>query len=374
MNRAARMASLLLLGAAALPAQNIRLGSIDAARFGGATWTLNGTDMEETRSKLLDTGNFGASGIVDREVAITDTAAVITGAVLADFDIFFIGYLADGDTNAFTAAELDAFSDWVAGGGAMLITCDDAGYDAVCARFGAPVTGNGTQLVNAAGPGFGHPALDGPFGPVRQFTAQFSIAGFDEPADGTVLARSLDGVPMVIARTIGDGRVLLLSDVDMLSDYTLTDDTDLPSANDALLGNAIAWLAGESSSGLCTPDAVTLCLDGQPGDGRFAVHVEFETVQGGGLAGDALATPLAAVGAHQGGLFTFFDPANPEMLLKLLDGCLINNHYWLYASAGTNVGMTIRIHDLLLDTEKVYSNPDLTPAPPLQDVNALPCS
>jgi len=330
--------------------------------------------MEEARAKLLDTGNFGASGVVGRDLAITDVAGEITGTLLGDFDVFFIGYLYDDAAGAFTADELDAFHAWVEAGGAMLVTCDDADYDAVCARFGAPASGFGTQLVNASGPGFGHPALDGPFGPVRQFTAQFDIAAFDEPTDGTVLARSLGGAPMVIARTVGSGRVLLLSDVDMLSDYTLTDDTDLPSANDALLGNAIAWLAGESDSGLCLPEATTLCLDGAPGDGRFAVQVEFTTVQGGGLSGDALATPLAAVGARQGGLFTFFDPANPEMVLKILDGCVINNRFWLFASAGTNVGLTIRIHDLLLDTEKVYTNPDLNPAPPLQDVDALPCS
>lgn len=374
MNRVPRLALLLLLAAGALPAQTIRLGSIDAARFDGATWTLNGTDMEEARAKLLDTDNFGASGVVGRDVQITDVAAEITGTLLADYDVFFIGYLSDSATNAFTAAELDAFHAWVESGGAMLITCDNSSYDAVCERFGAPVTGYGTQLVNAAGPGFGHPALDGPFGPVRQFTAQFDIAGFDEPADGTVLARSLDGAPMVVARTVGDGRVLILADVDMLSDYTLTDESDLPSANDALLGNALAWLAGESDSGLCVADATTLCLDGLPGDGRFAVTVEFSTVQGGGYAGWALATPLAAVGARQGGLFTFFDPANPEMLLKILDGCLINNRFWLYVSAGTNVALTLRIHDLLLDTEKIYQNPDLNPAPPLQDVDALPCS
>lgn len=374
MNRVPRLALPLLLAAGALSAQTIRLGSIDAARFDGATWTLNGTDMEEARAKLLDTDNFGASGVVGRDVVITDTAAAIDGTLLANFDVFFIGYLDDDNVNAFTPAELDAFSDWVAGGGAMLITCDDSDYDAVCARFGAPATGFGTQLVVASGPGFGHPALDGPFGPVRQFTAQGSIAAFDEPGDGAVLARSLDGAPMLIARQYGDGRVLFFSDVDFVADRSLTDGTDLPSANDALLGNAIAWLAGESDSGLCVPDATTLCLDGFPGDGRFAVTVEFSTVQGGGYAGWALATPLAAVGARQGGLFTFFDPANPEMLLKILDGCLINNRFWLYVSAGTNVALTLRIHDLLLDTEKIYQNPDLNPAPPLQDVDALPCS
>jgi len=371
------LASSLALLATALGAQTIELGSIASARF-DTTWTLDGEDMEEARAKLLEALNFSpGGGDVPYDVAITDTAGPIDSTLLADFDVFFIGYLADGHVNAFSAAELDAFYDWVEAGGAMLITCDNSGHDAVCARFGSPVTGEGDTLVDASGPGFGHPALVGPFGPVRQVTAQFDIATFDEPADGDVVLRSaLSRDPMGIVREIGDGRVLLLGDVDMLSDFTLTNDNlaDIASANDALLGNAIAWLAGVAETGLCTPTATTLCLDGMPGDGRFAVTVDYSTIQGGGLSGTALATPLLGLGARQGGLFTFFDPANPEMVLKILDGCIINNHFWVYASAGTNVGMTVTIEDLLLGgPPKLYVNPDLNPAPPVQDVNALPC-
>jgi len=374
---AAIAASLALaLGAGALGAQPIELGSMAAARF-DATWTLDGTDMEETRAKLLEESNFGDAGDVGRAIAITDTAGPIDATLLAAFDVFFIGYLYDADDDAFTVAELDAFYAWVEAGGAMLITCDASDYDAVCERFGSPVTHIGENLVDAAGPGFGHPALSGPFGPVRQVAAQFSIAAFDEPAAGDVVLRgAVERRPMGIVREIGAGRVLLLSDVDMLADYTLTNDNgaDIAGPNDALLGNAIAWLAGETAGGLCTPSATALCLDGLPGDGRFRVTVEYETIQGGGLSGFALATPLVGLGARQGGLFTFFDPANPEMLLKILDGCLINGRFWLYASAGTNVGMTVRIEDLLLGgAPKVYVNPDLNPAPPVQDVNALPC-
>jgi len=370
------LAAALALAAGSIAAQPIELGSIAASRF-GTDWTLDAVDMEETRAKLLETSNFGDFGDVAHAVNITDTAAAITGGLLSSFDVFFIGYLWDGSGNAFSAAELDAFYDWVDGGGAMLITCDDADYDAVCERFGSPVTGVGENLVDAAGAGFGHPALVGPFGPVRQVTAQFDIATFDEPADGDVVLRAAGSRrPMGIVRQIGSGRVLLLSDVDMLSDYTLTHDNgeDIASANDALLGNAIAWLAGVTETGLCVPDSTTLCLDGMPGDGRFRVRVDYETVQGGGLSGTALATSLVGLGARQGGLFTFFDPANPEMVLKILDGCIINNHFWVYASAGTNVGLQVTIEDLLLGgPAKIYINPDLNPAPPVQDVNALPC-
>lgn len=279
--RALAISLLLPLSATALGAQTIELGSIAASRF-DTSWSLDAVNMEEARAKLLETSNFGEFGDVPYEIHITDTAATIDGALLSGFDVFFIGFLNDFDDDAFSAAELDAFYDWVTAGGAMLVTCDNEDYDAVCERFGSPVTGVGDNLVDASGPGFGHPALVGPFGPVRQVTAQFDIAIFDEPADGDVVLRSaLSREPMGIVREIGDGRVILLSDVDMLSDFTLTNDNgeDIASANDALLGNAIAWLAGVTETGLCTPTATTLCLDGMEGDGRFSVTVDYSTVQ-----------------------------------------------------------------------------------------------
>jgi photosystem II stability/assembly factor-like uncharacterized protein len=55
----------------------------------------------------------------------------------------------------------------------------------------------------------------------------------------------------------------------------------------------------------------TLCIDAHPGDGRFAVQVHFQTAQGGGLSGDGRAISLASLGVDHGGLFWFFDPANP---------------------------------------------------------------
>ena len=368
----------LLLVVTTSDAQLLRIGSIAAARFGGS-WTLDGGAMTETRSKLENDANFGIGGTVGRDIEIVDTEAALSALLLADFNIVFIGYLDDADAKAFTADELDALVAWVEGGGDILITCDDDDYDAVCARFGAPVDDQtGDALVNTSGAGFGHPALQGPFGEVRQVISTGDVATFSETTGGLALMRNAsNGAPSMLVGQVGGGRVVLLGDVDMISDYGLYTFSDsIFSPNDLLLGNVIAWLAGESSSGACLPSATALCIDDLPGDGRFRITVSYDTVLGGGLSGEALAVPLAAVGADQGGLFTFFDPTNPELLLKVLNGCAITGHYWVYFSAGTNAGFVLTIEDLVLGGSPpyVYTNLDLTAPPAIQDIYALPCS
>lgn len=123
----------------------------------------------------------------------------------------------------------------------------------------------------------------------------------------------------------------------------------------------------------CVPDSTTLCIDDQPGDGRFKVEVEFETVQAGGVEGRGRAIPLASLGVTSGGLFWFFSPDNPEMLIKILDGCTVNGHYWVFYSAGTNVRVTTVVTDTFTGRTFIDINPDRTPAPPVQETRAFPC-
>lgn len=124
----------------------------------------------------------------------------------------------------------------------------------------------------------------------------------------------------------------------------------------------------------CVPDPTTLCIDDQPGDRRFKIQVAYRTSQGGGRAGAGNAIPLSSLGVDRGGLFWFFSPDNPEMLVKVIDGCAANGRFWVFSSAGTNVGLSTTVTDTRTGQTKIYSNPDLTPAPPRADTNALPCS
>ncbi len=124
----------------------------------------------------------------------------------------------------------------------------------------------------------------------------------------------------------------------------------------------------------CISTNQILCIDNQPGDHRFRVTVTYATTQAGGKSGSGQAIGLSSLGVNQGGLFWFFDPTNPELLIKVLNGCPINQHFWVYYSAGTNVGLHVTVTDTTTGHTVTYTNPDLTAAPPVQDTNALSCS
>ena len=127
------------------------------------------------------------------------------------------------------------------------------------------------------------------------------------------------------------------------------------------------------AQGACVPDATTLCIDDQPGDGRFQVHVAYQTSQGGGFQGSGHPIPLSTLGVRRGGLFWFFSADNPEMVIKVLFGCPATGHYWVYYSAATNVGLTTTVTDTVSGEVWTRVNPDLRPAPAEQDTSGLPC-
>lgn len=128
------------------------------------------------------------------------------------------------------------------------------------------------------------------------------------------------------------------------------------------LGAAMAAL---SSVG-CSNSETVACIDN-----RFTVSVDYSTSQSGGLSGKGRAASTEPIGFARGGLFWFFDPSNPEMLVKVLNGCGLNQRYWFFASAGTNVGYTITVTDTARGVSKTYINTDLSPAQPIQDTGAF---
>ena len=106
------------------------------------------------------------------------------------------------------------------------------------------------------------------------------------------------------------------------------------------------WDVDGAASG-CTADDTTLCLQGE----RFRVTVEwrdFEDRQGAGQ--------VVGAGSGDSGLMWFFNPDNWEMLIKVLDGCSINGHFWVLAAATTNVEYQLRVLDTATGSERTYSN------------------
>jgi hypothetical protein len=102
--------------------------------------------------------------------------------------------------------------------------------------------------------------------------------------------------------------------------------------------------------------------------GRFEVETRWTDFAG--IEGDALTAPLRSENA---GLFYFFSPDNWEMLVKVLDGCAINNHYWVLAAATTDVGYRMTVSETDSTRSKVYQNPVGRAAPALLDLQAFTC-
>jgi hypothetical protein len=128
-----------------------------------------------------------------------------------------------------------------------------------------------------------------------------------------------------------------------------------------------------ASTAGCVANATTLCIDQNPGDGRFEIQVSFHTSQGGGHSGSGHAIRLSSLGVTEGGLFWFFGGSNPEMLIKLIDGCSLTSHFWVFFAATTNVGFTVTVTDTQTAHQAIYTNADKHAAPPVQDTSALSC-
>jgi photosystem II stability/assembly factor-like uncharacterized protein len=115
------------------------------------------------------------------------------------------------------------------------------------------------------------------------------------------------------------------------------------------------------ADGPCVPDATRLCLNG----GRFRVTTEWATR-------DGVSGPGRAVGlTGDTGYFTFFDAANVEVLVKVLNGCGLNSRYWTFAGGLTNVNVILTVTDTQTGAVKTYVNPQRTAFQPIQDTDAF---
>jgi len=122
------------------------------------------------------------------------------------------------------------------------------------------------------------------------------------------------------------------------------------------------WAYAPGGTSPCVADATTLCLGG-----RFQVRIGWQTPDGATGAGHAV--PLT--GAT--GTFWFFSPADLEMVVKVLDGCNLDSHFWVFAGGLTNVRLVLTVTDTVSGTVRVYQNPRHTPFAPLQDTSAFAC-
>lgn len=115
----------------------------------------------------------------------------------------------------------------------------------------------------------------------------------------------------------------------------------------------------------CLEGPTTLCVN----DDRFRVSIQ-QTAPGA----PTKAARRVEARSEDSGLFWFFSAGNWEAQLKVLDGCGLNQHFWVFISANTNVAFTATVQDMHTGRTKTYSNPQGKLAAPVADTSAMPCS
>ncbi len=109
-------------------------------------------------------------------------------------------------------------------------------------------------------------------------------------------------------------------------------------------GNRIARITATVAP--CPPGGTTLCLDG----GRFQVEASWTGPDG--ASSRAHAERLTS----NTGYFWFFDPNDVEVAIKILDGCAVNGHSWVFSAGLTNVAVTLTVTDTSTNQARTYSN------------------
>ena len=218
---------------------------------------------------------------------------------------------------------------------------------------------NPTSIV--AGPG-GLWFIDGD--KIGRITTGGEVAEFDVAASG--LGLGPDG-NLWFASSDKIGRLSIVADrVDVQAEIVI------PTASPAVgaitsgpdgnlwftegLGNKIGRV---DLSAVCAANA--LCL----GD-RFQVTAAW---QGGGSSGTGKPAPVTA----NVGLFTFFDPANVEVFVKILNSCGASGTYNVYVNGMTHLGVTVTVTDMRTGVSRDFVNPVGEPFSLIFDGSTFAC-
>ena len=122
----------------------------------------------------------------------------------------------------------------------------------------------------------------------------------------------------------------------------------------------------DSRANVCTSeDPFELCL----GEGRFAATVDFFDPRGRGWT-----AARTKAFSRDTGFFTFFDETNVEVMVKVLDACGVNGHYWVFAGGATDLGIRLTVLDKATELSARYETVAGRPFRAITDLRAFSCS
>ena len=103
--------------------------------------------------------------------------------------------------------------------------------------------------------------------------------------------------------------------------------------------------------GTCRAGEGFLCLR----EDRFEVQVHWKNNSRVGDYGFGSSVPVAV--SDESGLFWFFNPANIELVVKVLDGRALNGNHWVFFGALSDVEYWITVRDVVGGVKRTYHNP-----------------
>lgn len=116
----------------------------------------------------------------------------------------------------------------------------------------------------------------------------------------------------------------------------------------------------------CAPTTAVLRFDG-----GYEVKACFEYEQDGEtVESDAFDYGLES---DESGLLYFFDRDNAEVLIKVLNGCGVNGHRWVFVAPVTDLALNLEIREVATGRRWEYGNPGGKTADTASDTTAFPC-
>ncbi|HET9212923.1 MAG TPA: LamG domain-containing protein [Thermoanaerobaculia bacterium] len=132
----------------------------------------------------------------------------------------------------------------------------------------------------------------------------------------------------------------------------------------AVMGSGVGFFTFPVALSCGSSTVNALCLNT-----RFSITAKWRTNPTPGTPTDGDAHVVVA--GPNSGIFWFFSSDNWEVMVKSLNACGLNNRYWVFSAATTNVFYRMEVFDIRAGVNKIYFNYPGPPAPAVTDVDAF---